>query len=207
MNTLSADRAHWDKVYSGKAEEAHSWFQADPAISLELIGRYAPSLDAPIIDIGAGDSRLVDALLAAGHSDITLLDLSEKALDAVRNRIGGNSTAVRMIATDLRQWTPLRTYAVWHDRAVLHFLTDSEGQHAYVEALTTGTGTGSKVIISAFAPDGPERCSGLPVRRYSAADLAALLGEPFDLVECRKEEHLTPGGVTQHFVITVFRRL
>lgn len=181
--------------------------QDNPATSLELIGKYAPSLDAPIIDIGAGASRLVDALLARGYSDITILDLSEQALDSVRKRLGERASEVTMITGNITQWQPSRSHAIWHDRAVLHFLTESQDQQAYIDALTAGSRAGSTVIISTFAPEGPERCSGLPVRRYSPAELAARLGASFALVESRKEEHFTPGGRTQDFTVAIFKRL
>lgn len=207
MNTTSTTRSHWDDAYSRRSEDAHSWFQAVPAASLALIDAYAPDLDAPIIDIGAGASRLVDLLLAKGYRDITLLDVSEQALDTVRKRLGEHVGTVTIIADDITRWKPSRPYAIWLDRAVLHFLTERRAQDAYVDALIAGTETGSKVVISTFAPEGPERCSNLPVVRYSAEGLAELLGKSFALLESRKEDHLTPGGQTQIFTVAVFERL
>ncbi len=207
MNTSVTTRSHWDDVYSRRSEEAHSWYQADPAASRALIEAYTPDLDAPIIDIGAGASLLVDSLLARGFSDITLLDVSEQALDTVHKRLGEHAGTVTIMAGDITQWKPSRPYAIWHDRAVLHFLRERVAQDAYVDALIAGTETGSKVVISTFAPEGPERCSNLPVVRYSAEGLAELLGKSFALAESRKEDHLTPGGQTQVFTVAVFERL
>jgi len=202
---MSNTPTHWDSTYSAKGDKV-SWHQDDPRRSLEVIRAAAPNLDAPIIDIGAGASRLADHLLMAGYSELTLLDLSAVALDSTRQRVGDLSKKVSWITADVTRWQPSRHYAVWHDRAVFHFLTDGAAQDAYIAALTQGTKPGSSVVIATFALTGPEKCSGLPVQRYSATTLAARLGPAFMLYTRADEIHHTPFGTTQDFTYAGFHR-
>jgi hypothetical protein len=160
----------------------------------------------PIIDIGAGASRLADNLLIAGYSDLTLLDISDVALSRTKDRLGEVANKVTYIVADMTKWTPSRTWDLWHDRAVFHFLTDSAAQDAYIAALKQGTKPGSAVILSTFALTGPEKCSGLPVQRYSADTLAARLGPDFALYTREAETHHTPFNTTQDFIYAGFRR-
>lgn len=203
---MDKDIEHWNGVYATKAETAVSWFQAAPTQSLELIERYAPSRDAPIIDIGGGASRLVDELIGFGYTDLTVLDIARTGLDRSRARLGAGADRVDWIVADVTRWRPSRTFAVWHDRAVFHFLTSTDDQDAYVSALSEGTVQGAIVIVSTFALDGPERCSGLPVQRYSAETLSVRLGSAFGLMKEAREVHATPGGSEQSFTYAVFRR-
>ena len=198
-------QAHWNAAYTAKAENQVSWFQETPARSLALIAKAAPH--GSVIDVGGGASRLVDALIEAGHGDITVLDISEVALDRAKTRLGNRAARVKWIRADITQWTPTRTWDVWHDRAVFHFLTEAAAQDAYVAALTAATHPGSAVILSTFAPTGPEHCSGLPVQRYSPAQLAARLGPGFALYDEALESHLTPWGATQDFAYAALRRI
>jgi hypothetical protein len=200
-------KQHWERVYSTKAEDEVSWFQAEPSTSIEFIRHCGGGLDSPIIDIGAGESRLVDRLLDAGYSDISVLDVSAHALAHARRRLGPRESAVHWITADITQWMPARTYRLWHDRAVLHFLTDPDHRTAYRRALLAGIAPGGCVIISTFALDGPERCSGLPVVRYSAETLADELGPELRLVETLLDDHRTPGGALQRFQFSRFTRL
>lgn len=200
-------KQHWDTVYTTKAVDQVSWFQDTPALSLDLIGRSGVSRTAPLVDIGGGASRLVDALLGQGYSDVTVLDIAEAALSASRIRLGHLAQNVRWVVADITQWQPARCYALWHDRAVFHFLTDAADREAYRRALLAGTASGSQVIIASFALDGPERCSGLPVMRYAPEGLQTELGADFALEDARHEEHHTPGGNIQRFQYSVFRRL
>ncbi|MCE3288527.1 MAG: Methyltransferase type 12, partial [Caulobacter sp.] len=151
--------------------------------------------DAPVIDIGGGLSRLADELVLAGHTDVTVLDISAEAIRKRADRDG----PVAGIVADITRWRPERRYAVWHDRAVLHFLTREEDRAAYRRALTEGLAEDGEAIIATFAPDGPERCSGLPVRRYGREDIEAFLGKAFVVVESGGFDHVTPGGATQRF--------
>lgn len=203
---MSERRAHWDETYATKDETKVSWYQPSPEQSLALI-RAAGSPAAAVIDVGGGTSRLADALLADGYRDITVLDISAVALERSKARLGRRADAVSWIVADVTQWKPARTWDIWHDRAVFHFLTDAAAQDAYLEALKLGTRPGSAVIMATFAPAGPERCSGLPVQRYSAASLAARLGADFRLYAERDEMHPTPFGTEQAFTYAALRRI
>jgi len=202
-------QAHWDKAYTEKAENQVSWFQAMPARSLAMIAAastpQASGTKSSVIDVGGGASRLVDALLEAGHGDVSVLDISRAALAKDGARLGEKAARVDWICADITRWRPARQWDVWHDRALFHFLTAPAAQDAYIAALKAATHPGSAVILSTFAPDGPERCSGLPVQRYGAADLAAKLGPGFALYDEAQEHHVTPWGSVQAFTYAAFR--
>jgi 2-polyprenyl-3-methyl-5-hydroxy-6-metoxy-1,4-benzoquinol methylase len=202
----SGRHAHWENVYTTKDEHSVSWFQERPDISLDLIHSTGVKPDAAIIDIGGGASRLADALLPEGFTDITILDLSEKALAISQARLGGAGASIDWIAADVTAWEPQRRYDVWHDRAALHFLTDPTDRAAYVERLRRAVKAKGHIIIATFAPDGPERCSGLPIVRHDAASIGALLGSSFKLIEERRHDHQTPGGNIQRFQFSRFQR-
>lgn len=199
-------RSHWEGVYATKGEAEVSWFEETPIPSLELISEIGARPSSAIIDVGGGASRLVDNLLAMGFEDITVLDLSATALAAARARLGDKGNKVEWIVADVTQWRPSATYDVWHDRAAFHFLTEKSQQTAYVECLEAALRPGGHAIIGAFAVDGPEKCSGLPVARQSAESLGALLGPDFELVHSRRHEHVTPWRTVQRFQFNAFRR-
>ena len=199
-------RKHWNDTYTAKADDQVSWFQVKPERSLALIAEAAPDRSAPIIDIGGGASRLADTLLALGYSDITVLDIAEAGLARSKARLGAQANKLSWIVADVTEWRPQRRWQVWHDRAVFHFLTEREAQDAYIAALKRGTTTGSSVIMATFALAGPERCSGLPVQRYSPATLAKRLGGEFALYAEDEESHATPFNTTQQFQYAAFRR-
>lgn len=203
---MSDRSTHWDHVYATKGEAEVSWFQDSPAISLELIRAANPDPGASVIDIGGGASRLVDALLQHGYRDLAVLDLSAHALDAAKRRIGHAASMVDWIVADATTWQPAKTYDIWHDRAAFHFLTEARDRAAYVARLRSVVASGGHVIIATFAPDGPEKCSGLPVQRYDGASLAAELGPEFELIETRSETHHTPWNSTQAFQFSRFRK-
>jgi SAM-dependent methyltransferase len=203
----SERRTHWENVYATKAENEVSWFEETPAASLELIQATGVRKNAAIVDIGGGASRLVDALLHEGYSAVTVLDISEHALAAAKARLGDNQAVVRWIAADVTTWAPATTFEIWHDRAAFHFLTEPEDRRAYVARVLNALRVNGHLIIGAFALDGPERCSGLPVHRYDAASLGEILGPPFEFVEARPHKHLTPTGREQRFQFSRFRRL
>jgi 2-polyprenyl-3-methyl-5-hydroxy-6-metoxy-1,4-benzoquinol methylase len=198
--------AHWEGVYASKSEKEVSWFQENPAISLELIKQTHAVPESAIIDIGGGASRLVDALLHDGYRDITVLDLSAQAFEQAKKRIGPDSANVEWIVADVTKWKPGRQYQVWHDRAALHFLTEADDRRAYLGCLRSALAPGGQVIIGTFALDGPEKCSGLPVQRYDSKGLAELLGASFELAETRSEMHRTPWNSNQAFQFSRFRR-
>jgi len=200
-------RAHWDKAYQSKGEAGVSWFEDAPAVSLDLIRRHVTIATASLIDIGGGASRLVDVLLDEGMKSVTVLDLSPAALDAARARLGLRADAVHWVAADVTAWRPDRTYDIWHDRAAFHFLTDPDDRAAYIERLTAAVAPGGYAVIATFAPDGPERCSGLPVVRYDPAALAEVIGPSFRLVEHVKHQHTTPWNSTQAFQFSVLQRV
>ncbi|MBK1667081.1 SAM-dependent methyltransferase [Rhodovibrio sodomensis] len=200
-------RTHWDGVYARKRADEVSWFQRVPTVSLAWVRNLALPHDAPIVDVGGGASRLVDHLLADGHRAITVLDISEQALATTRARLGADAGHVTWLVQDAATWRPSQSYRVWHDRAVFHFLTDAERRQGYLDALTAGVAAGGRFIVATFAPDGPATCSGLPVQRYGADDLAALLGPAWRLVESTREHHATPGGRVQPFTWCHFQRL
>jgi ubiquinone/menaquinone biosynthesis C-methylase UbiE len=205
MNNIER-RAHWETVYLTKGERDVSWFQESPTISLELIRATGVSTEAAIIDVGGGASRLVDALLHEGYSAITVLDLSEKALETSKARLGAVSAAkVEWVAADVTAWEPRQAYNVWHDRATFHFLTDPKDRAAYAERVLRAVRSGGHVIIGTFGLDGPEPCSGLPVVRYDSATIR--LGPSFGLSESRTHVHKTPMGAIQRFQFSRFRRL
>lgn len=204
---MGSSRSHWEDVYTAKAETAVSWYQRHAVQSLQMIAAAAPGRTVPVIDIGGGASTLVDDLLAEGFGDITVLDVAEAALAKSKARLGVAENKVSWIVADITQWKPPRHYRVWHDRAVFHFLTDTPRQDAYVAALEAATEPGATAIVATFALDGPEKCSGLPVQRYSPQTLAARLGRSFRLIDEARETHRTPGGSEQHFSYAVLRRL
>jgi hypothetical protein len=199
-------RAHWDTTYTTKADTQVSWYQPRPERSLALITSAEAFPSLGIIDVGGGASRLVDALLASGYSDLTVLDVSEVALGRSKARLGSAASRVTWIIADITQWQPHRTWSVWHDRAVFHFLTDAAAQDAYIAALKRGTAPGTAVIMATFALSGPERCSGLPVQRYSPQTLSTRLGSDFMLYAEAAETHPTPFGTTQDFCYAAFLR-
>ena len=197
---------HWDEAYGHDAETL-SWSQPWPGPSLGMVDAAGVTAADSVVDVGGGASTFVDALLARGHIDLTVLDLSAEGMRIAQRRLGERAATVRWLVADLRTWLPARTYRVWHDRAVLHFLTDETSRRRYLSALTGATAPGSLAIIAAFAPDGPQQCSGLPVRRYSTDELSEFLGDPWQRVHEDHEQHSTPGGARQSFIWTAFRRL
>jgi 2-polyprenyl-3-methyl-5-hydroxy-6-metoxy-1,4-benzoquinol methylase len=197
---------HWEDLYRTKGEREVSWFQETPSLSLELIRLAGATRHSPIVDIGGGASRLVDALVDGGFEAVTVLDLSESALAAANARLGPAGAEVTWIVADVVGWRSRQRYDVWHDRAAFHFLTDAADRTAYVACLREALRPGGHAIIATFALDGPERCSGLPVVRYDAASLGEVLGDAFSLVETRRHDHHTPMGSTQRFQFSMFRR-
>jgi SAM-dependent methyltransferase len=203
---MSLDRRrHWEDVYTTKDEKEVSWFEENPAISLALIRSTGLNRGSSIIDVGGGASRLVDALIDEGFQAVTVLDISEKAMAIAKARLGALGTSVRWVVADVTKWEPSETYDVWHDRAALHFLAESKDRIAYAQRVHRAVRAGGHVIIGTFAPDGPERCSGLQVVRHSAASLGEMLGGEFELMESRPSVHLTPTGATQRFQFSRFR--
>ena len=199
-------RAHWQYMYAAKGEREVSWFQDDAQPSLALIEEVG-SPSSTVIDIGGGASRLADLLLQRGLLDLTILDLSSAALAAAKARIGSEARRIHWIVADVTDWKPSRTYDVWHDRATFHFMVAEPDRADYLSRLVRSLKPGGYAIIATFAPDGPELCSGLPVRRYDADTLAQTFGPGFQLISSRRHEHVTPWGAAQPFQFCVFRHL
>ncbi|MFC3726003.1 class I SAM-dependent methyltransferase [Neoaquamicrobium sediminum] len=203
---MSERQAHWQRVYTSKEENQLSWHEDAPALSLALLGEAGLRPEMAVVDIGGGTSRLVDASVASKQAHITILDLSAAALDTAKKRLAGAGN-VEWVAGDVTEWQPKRSYDLWHDRAAFHFLTDPEDQRAYVRVMARALKTGGRAVIGTFAPDGPEKCSGLPVARHDAASLRAVLGEGFSLISTRRNEHTTPWGAVQQFQFGTFEKL
>jgi hypothetical protein len=198
-------KAHWEGVYATKAESEVSWFQDDPALSLELIRAVSPARGR-VIDVGGGASVLVDRLLDSGFERVAVLDISRSALDKARARLGTRAETVRWIEADVTMAVDLGQFDVWHDRAVFHFLTEPSDRKRYVTLATHSIARADHLIIATFAKEGPLTCSGLDVCRYDAQSLAAEVGNAFSLVREATETHVTPSGSTQAFFYGVFRR-
>jgi trans-aconitate methyltransferase len=192
-------KEHWNQVYKTKGQEDISWHQAKPAISLRLIEAAGVSKGEPIVDVGSGTSMLIDCLLDAEFNDLTVVDISGAALEQARKRLGPRATQVTWIEADVTAFNTPRPFRLWHDRAVFHFLTDSEDQRRYVLRLKGALPVGAQAVIGTFAIDGPDKCSGLPVARYDAESLQLVLGEGFRLVDQADETHVTPWQSEQRF--------
>lgn len=201
MGIEERSKEHWEKVYQSKSADQVSWFQEHAGKSLEMIRSVRSSLSDRIIDVGGGASTLVDDLIADGCQSVSVLDLSEAALDVAKTRLGPQADRVGWIAGDIRTAElPEAGFDIWHDRAVFHFLTDPADREAYVRQVMRAVRPGGHVIVATFALDGPEKCSGLPVRRYGPGELHGEFGPAFELVGSSSELHKTPWGSEQSFV-------
>ena len=203
--TTEASR-HWDGVYGSKAFDEVSWYQPLPERSLRHIENAVANRDAAIIDAGGGASTLVDHLLDAGFNDVTVLDISGRALQQARHRLGTRADAVNWVVADVRTFLPDREFSIWHDRAVLHFLTDADDRARYVEALQRALLPGAMLVLSTFGPEGPLKCSGLQICRYDVDMLMEVLGPCFELQDHEFENHETPAGAKQQFLYTRWAR-
>lgn len=196
---------HWENVYATRNTHEVSWYQIRPDTSLRLIAGHGITPADAVIDIGGGASNLVDHLIEQGYGDLTVLDISNAALAAVQARLGARAATVKWLTGDITRLKPPGPYRLWHDRAVFHFLTDAADRDAYCATLAAAVPPGGHVIMATFADDGPERCSNLPVRRYSPEQLAAELGPGFTMLESLRETHVTPAQGQQKFIYCVFR--
>lgn len=197
---------HWNAIYRSRGEEDVSWFEALPTVSIELLEAAGLTANSCVVDVGGGQSRLVDVLLARGLDCLAVLDVSGEALAHARRRVGARAQAVTWIEADVTGPWSLKPMDIWHDRAVFHFLVEAEDRARYVAHLRDTLKPDGSAIIATFALDGPATCSGLPVVRYSAQTLASELGEGFQLAETRAWEHVTPRGSSQRFQYSRFRR-
>jgi 2-polyprenyl-3-methyl-5-hydroxy-6-metoxy-1,4-benzoquinol methylase len=204
--TMSEERQqHWEEVYRAKDEGEVSWYQEYPDLSLQLIEQTRIDLDAPLIDVGGGASVLVDNLLLKGFSRLAVLDISSMALECARQRLAGKAVQVEWLVADITRFEPEHDFALWHDRAVFHFLTAEHERQRYIEVLKSALQDGGYLILATFALDGPEQCSGLQVERYDINKMQGVLGEAFVLQDSCRETHITPAGKEQHFTYALFR--
>jgi ubiquinone/menaquinone biosynthesis C-methylase UbiE len=194
-------QSHWEHIYQTKKASQLSWYRAHLEKSLELIASAAKGRDARIIDVGGGESTLIDDLLERGYQRVSVLDISQKAIDVTRDRLGERGDSVSWLVGDITTMElPKQQYEVWHDRAVFHFLTESAKREAYVQQVREAVKVGGHVIVASFGPTGPRTCSGLDVVRYDADSLHGEFGAQFQLVKHVEEQHQTPFGTTQEFV-------
>ncbi len=198
-------KEHWENIYQTKKSNEVSWYQERPKTSLNLISETNLDKDAKIIDVGAGDSKLVDNLIALGFRNITLLDVSSNALNRAKKRLGNKANSVKWIESDLRKFETNDKYDLWHDRAVLHFLTEKEDISRYVERVKQLLKPSGYLIISVFSENGPKKCSGLDIKQYSEDSIKSLFSD-FEHIKSFEEEHLTPFGTSQIFIYGVFRK-
>lgn len=203
--TMTDREVHWNNIHATKSGTEVSWYQAEPTRSLELIREHSTS-DSRVIDVGGGQSFLVDRLLDLGYRSLTVLDVAQSAVDSTRRRLGEKADLVRWIVADVTQVEHMNSVDLWHDRAVFHFLTDKADRHQYVNLLEKTLVPGGHAIIATFAPGGPLRCSGLEICQYDAKTLSDELGDSFRLIKSFEEDHLTPAGKTQRFFFAIFCR-
>jgi SAM-dependent methyltransferase len=199
-------QTHWNQVYHKKTPQQLSWTQEVPYISLDFINGLHLPANARIIDVGGGDSRLVDYLLEKGYTDLTVLDISQEALDRAQNRLGNKARLVKWIVSDITDFTPEHPYDLWHDRATFHFLTTVPQITRYIDIAGDNITTGGHLIIATFSQNGPTQCSGLPVLRYAETDLTEALGKHFKKIVCITEDHITPLNTAQNFLFCSFKR-
>lgn len=197
-------KEHWEKVYATKQPHEVSWTQELPRTSLEFIREFNLPKTARIIDVGGGDSMLVDHLLNEGYSDVSVLDISEKAIEKAKLRLGQRAAMVKWIVSDVTEFVPTTTYDCWHDRATFHFLTDTADVDTYLG--TARSAVSGFMVIGTFSDKGPEKCSMLKVHQYTEAELKEQIGNGFTKIKCITEDHVTPFSTTQNFLFCSFRR-
>jgi SAM-dependent methyltransferase len=195
---------HWEKVYQTKNPEQVSWTQVVPKTSLDFIHSFNLAKSAKIIDIGGGDSNLVDHLLDEGFENITVLDISAKAIEKAKQRLGEKAQKINWIVSDVTEFEPDTTFDIWHDRATFHFLTTSEQVAKYID--TAKNAVSGFLTIGTFSDNGPEKCSGLTIKQYTEEKLSTELQNGFDKIRCITEDHITPFNTTQNFLFCSFKR-
>lgn len=197
---------HWQNIYLTKAPHEVSWTQELPKTSLEFIHSLNLSKDAPIIDIGAGNSKLVDYLVQEGYTNLTVLDISAAAIERVKARLGANAGKVKYIVTDVLEFVPTEKYAVWHDRAAFHFLTNEQDVNRYLDLVNNSLIDGGNFIIGTFSTNGPLKCSGLEIRQYDEVKMDSVLIRFFNKIKCIAEDHITPFNTVQNFLFCSYAK-
>ena len=199
-------KLHWERIYTSKKSEEFSWTQDTPATSISFVEGFKVPKTAAIIDIGGGESKFVDYLLYEGYTDVTVLDISEKALDRAKARLGDNASKVNWIVSDITEFVPTRQYAIWHDRATFHFLTQESQIEKYVSIAAGNLTRDGFMTIGTFSENGPDKCSGLTIKKYSEDVLTSALQAAFDKLKCIKEDHTTPFQTIQNFLFCSYRK-
>lgn len=199
-------KQHWDKIYASKELEETSWYQQFPSASLHMIAALKLAKSASIIDIGGGESLFVDHLLTMGFEDISVLDISEAAIEKAKLRLGSQSKQVNWIISDVISFEPERQYELWHDRATFHFLIDKADISRYIEITAKAIKKDGFLTIGTFSEEGPDRCSGLEIKQYSENSLVQLFSNDFEMIRCFQTDHQTPSGELQNFVFCSFRK-
>ncbi|MEO7265084.1 MAG: class I SAM-dependent methyltransferase [Ferruginibacter sp.] len=202
----SDKKQHWENVFATKAENEVSWFQPYPKTSVEFLELFQLPLTANIIDIGGGDSHLVDALLEKGYQNIWVLDISATALEKAKQRLGDKAKQIHWIVSDVTEFVPPVQFDFWHDRAAFHFLTDEESINKYVSIAENGIKENGYLILGTFSEEGPKKCSGLDIKQYNEASMSARFELAFNRVKCIREEHTTPFNTVQNFLFCSFQR-
>lgn len=202
----NASQQHWDKVYETKAENEVSWFQAIPQHAGELMKLFNLPLNAGIIDIGGGDSHFVDAMLAAGYKNITVLDISAAAIYRAIARLGEKAGKVSWIVSDITSFKPTKQYDLWHDRAAFHFLITEQQIKEYVSIAGEAVKKAGYLLVGTFSENGPTKCSGLEIKQYSEPAMTARFAADFEKIKCLYEDHVTPANKVQSFIFCGFRR-
>jgi SAM-dependent methyltransferase len=199
-------KSHWENIYATKQPDQVSWFQVYPKTSMEFVTLFGLQKDARIIDIGGGDSRFVDALLEAGFTDVTVLDISANAIERAKTRLGDKAQLVHWIVSDVTDFKPEGQYDFWHDRAAFHFLVTEAQSDAYTLIARDGIAPGGYLVLGTFSENGPKKCSGLDIRQYSEASMSYKFEKDFDRIRCITEDHVTPFSTSQNFLFCSFRR-
>lgn len=199
-------KKHWEEIYQTKQQSEVSWYQPTPLISLSYFEQFKIPKEAKIIDVGGGDSFLVDNLLDKGYKDITVLDISSASLERAKIRLGENCAKIKWIVADAANFNPTETYDFWHDRAAFHFLTQEEEIKRYINTVQKNIKPSGILVIGTFSELGPEKCSGIKIKQYSEASMTDRLKEFFEKIECKTVEHLTPSDTIQQFVFCSFRK-
>lgn len=197
-------KAHWETVYETKSPEQVSWTQEKPQISLDFVHSLGVDKKANIIDVGGGDSKLVDFLLDEGYERITVLDISSKAIQRAKKRLGERADKVKWVVSDITEFEPMETYDVWHDRAAFHFLVALDQIERYLNIVQTAVS--GFLVLGTFSDKGPKKCSGLEVVQYNEEKMAALFKDRFEKIKCLTEDHTTPFGTAQHFIFCSFKK-
>ncbi len=201
-----SQKEHWENVFATKQETEVSWYQKSPKTSLDFISNLNIPKDAKIIDIGGGDSYLVDALLERGFTNITLLDISAKAIDRIKERLGDKANQVTFIVSDILDFNPSETYDLWHDRASFHFQTDERQIEKYADIVAKSLATNGNMIIGTFSENGPKKCSGLDITQYNEASMKAVFEPHFEFLNSITEDHTTPFDTIQNFIFCSFKK-